>query len=138
MHENTDTWPHGIVREMRDPRDPREMQQREYPRTPPTEWKPYAQRKAHYSSQLDRDCMSDLPRQREEEDDDEEAYWSSVRTLYEKTPSCSRPRPVSRAHRPWYLGRPFASEAKPLPASLLSLLQGSQLSPLLLHPKPAS
>nr|XP_019609678.1 PREDICTED: cytosolic 5'-nucleotidase 1B isoform X2 [Rhinolophus sinicus] len=101
MHENTDTWPHGIVREMRDPRDPRdprEMQQREYPRTPPTEWKPYAQRKAHYSSQLDRDCMSDLPRQREEEDDDEEAYWSSVRTLYEKSPSCSRPRPPKPKH----------------------------------------
>ncbi|XP_019509643.1 PREDICTED: cytosolic 5'-nucleotidase 1B isoform X2 [Hipposideros armiger] len=96
MHENTDNWAHGIGR---DPRDPRDTQQREYPRTPPNEWKPYAQRKAHYSSQLDRDCISDLPRQqREEEDDDEEAYWSSVRTLYEKNPNCSRPRPVKPKH----------------------------------------
>lgn len=101
MHESADNWAHGTGRDPRDPRDPRDTQQREYPRTPPSEWKSYAQRKAHYSSQLDRDCITDLPRQqREEEDDDEEAYWSSVKTLYEKNPNCSRPRPVSRAHRP--------------------------------------
>ncbi|XP_027955369.1 cytosolic 5'-nucleotidase 1B isoform X4 [Eumetopias jubatus] len=90
MHENPEAWAHGIVRDIRD-----STQQRGYPRTPPTEWKPYSQRRSTYS-QLDRDCLSELPRQhqqREEEEDDEEAYWASVKTLYEKIPSCSRPRP---------------------------------------------
>ncbi|XP_004416319.1 PREDICTED: cytosolic 5'-nucleotidase 1B isoform X4 [Odobenus rosmarus divergens] len=90
MHENPEAWAHGIVRDIRD-----STQQRDYPRTPPTEWKPYSQRRWTYS-QLDRDCLSELPRQhqqREEEEDDEEAYWASVKTLYEKIPSCSRPRP---------------------------------------------
>ncbi|XP_032286043.1 cytosolic 5'-nucleotidase 1B isoform X1 [Phoca vitulina] len=91
MHENPEAWAHGIVRDIRD-----STQQRDYPRTPPTEWKSYSQRRSTYSSQLDRDCLSELPRQhqqREEEEDDEEAYWASVKTLYEKIPSCSRPRP---------------------------------------------
>lgn len=111
MHENPETWAHGSVRD---------MQQRDYPRTPPTEWKSYAQHKKHYSSQLDRDCVSDLPRQRDEEDDDEEAYWSSMRTLYDKTPSSSRPRPVSGATAlvPW-VPLCTAPQAQPLPASLL-------------------
>uniref|UniRef100_UPI0016599AC7 cytosolic 5'-nucleotidase 1B n=1 Tax=Halichoerus grypus TaxID=9711 RepID=UPI0016599AC7 len=91
MHENPEAWAHGIVRDIRD-----STQQRDYPRTPPTEWKSYSQRRSTYSSQLDRDCLSELPRQhqqQEEEEDDEEAYWASVKTLYEKIPSCSRPRP---------------------------------------------
>ncbi|XP_045740090.1 cytosolic 5'-nucleotidase 1B isoform X1 [Mirounga angustirostris] len=91
MHENPEAWAHGIVRDIRD-----SSQQRDYPRTPPTEWKSYSQRRSTYSSPLDRDCLSELPRQhqqREEEEDDEEAYWASVKTLYEKIPSCSRPRP---------------------------------------------
>ncbi|XP_058988570.1 cytosolic 5'-nucleotidase 1B isoform X1 [Mustela lutreola] len=94
MHENPEAWAHGIVREIRDSRDP--MPQRDYPRTPPTEWKAYTQRRSTYSSQLDQDCLSELPRQhhqREEEEDEDEAYWASVKTLYEKIPSCSRPRP---------------------------------------------
>ncbi|XP_059263530.1 cytosolic 5'-nucleotidase 1B isoform X6 [Mustela nigripes] len=94
MHENPEAWAHGIVREIRDSREP--MPQRDYPRTPPTEWKAYTQRRSTYSSQLDQDCLSELPRQhhqREEEEDEDEAYWASVKTLYEKIPSCSRPRP---------------------------------------------
>ncbi|XP_044117967.1 cytosolic 5'-nucleotidase 1B isoform X2 [Neovison vison] len=94
MHENPEAWAHGIVREIRDSRDA--MPQRDYPRTPPTEWKAYTQRRSTYSSQLDQDCLSELPRQhhqREEEEDEDEAYWASVKTLYEKIPSCSRPRP---------------------------------------------
>ncbi|XP_036118727.1 cytosolic 5'-nucleotidase 1B isoform X3 [Molossus molossus] len=98
MHENHDTWGHSTVRDIRDPRDVRDPQPREYPRTPPPEWKSYTQRRPTYSSQLDRDCLSDLTRQREDENDDEEAYWSSVKTLYEKTPSCSRPRPPKPKH----------------------------------------
>ncbi|XP_037007695.1 cytosolic 5'-nucleotidase 1B isoform X2 [Artibeus jamaicensis] len=95
MQENHEAWVHGTVRDYRDSRD---MQQREYPRTPPSEWKSYGQRKTTYTSQLDRDYMPDLSRQREDENDDEEAYWSSVKTLYEKTPGCSRPRPPKPRH----------------------------------------
>ncbi|XP_022369292.1 cytosolic 5'-nucleotidase 1B isoform X3 [Enhydra lutris kenyoni] len=94
MHENPEAWAQGILREIRDSRD--SMPQRDYPRTPPTEWKAYIQRRSTYSSQLDQDCLSELPRQhhqREEEEDEDEAYWASVKTLYEKIPSCSRPRP---------------------------------------------
>ncbi|XP_054425363.1 cytosolic 5'-nucleotidase 1B isoform X1 [Pteronotus mesoamericanus] len=112
MQDNHEAWAHGIMREFRDSRDTRESrdmrdmresrdvrESREYPRTPPSEWKSYGQRRTTYSSQLDRDCISDLPRQqREEENDDEEAYWSSVRTLYEKNPGCSRPRPPKPKH----------------------------------------
>ncbi|XP_046925487.1 cytosolic 5'-nucleotidase 1B isoform X3 [Lynx rufus] len=93
MQENPEAWAHGIARDS--------MQLREYPpRTPPTEWKSYAQRKTTYSTQLDRDCLSELPRQQqlEEEEEEDEAYWASVRTLYEKTPSCSRPRPPKPKH----------------------------------------
>ncbi|XP_040352064.1 cytosolic 5'-nucleotidase 1B isoform X1 [Herpailurus yagouaroundi] len=93
MQENPEAWAHGIARDS--------MQLREYPpRTPPTEWKSYAQRRTTYSTQLDRDCLSELPRQQqlEEEEEDDEAYWASVRTLYEKTPSCSRPRPPKPKH----------------------------------------
>uniref|UniRef100_A0A9L0IVF2 5'-nucleotidase, cytosolic IB n=1 Tax=Equus asinus TaxID=9793 RepID=A0A9L0IVF2_EQUAS len=94
MHENPEAWAHGIVRDVRDSRDT--QQPREYQRTPPTEWKSYAQRRALYPTQEDRDCVTQL-RKREEEDDDE-AYWSSVKMLYEKTPSCSRPRPPKPKH----------------------------------------
>ncbi|XP_047710072.1 cytosolic 5'-nucleotidase 1B isoform X2 [Prionailurus viverrinus] len=93
MQENPEAWAHGIARDS--------MQLREYPpRTPPTEWKSYVQRKTTYSTQLDRDCLSELPRQQqlEEEEEEDEAYWASVRTLYEKTPSCSRPRPPKPKH----------------------------------------
>ncbi|XP_014933854.1 cytosolic 5'-nucleotidase 1B isoform X2 [Acinonyx jubatus] len=93
MQENPEAWAHGIARDS--------MQLREYPpRTPPTEWKSYAQRRTTYSTQLHRDCLSELPRQQqlEEEEEDDEAYWASVRTLYEKTPSCSRPRPPKPKH----------------------------------------
>nr|XP_055183585.1 cytosolic 5'-nucleotidase 1B isoform X5 [Nyctereutes procyonoides] len=96
MHENPEAWAHGIVRDIRDSRESSQL--RDYPRTPPTEWKSYSQRRSTYSSQLDRDCLSELPQpprqhQREEEEEEEEAYWASVKTLYEKIPSCSRPRP---------------------------------------------
>ncbi|XP_059798146.1 cytosolic 5'-nucleotidase 1B isoform X5 [Balaenoptera ricei] len=95
MAENSDAWSPGLGQEIRESRD---THQREYPRTPPTEWKSYAQRRALYPSQLDQDCMPDLVRQREEEEDEDDAYWASVRTLYEKTPSCSRPRPPKPKH----------------------------------------
>ncbi|XP_061066526.1 cytosolic 5'-nucleotidase 1B isoform X5 [Eubalaena glacialis] len=95
MAENSDAWSPGLGREIRESRD---THQREYPRTPPTEWKSYAQRRALYPSQLDQDWMPDLVRQREEEEDVDDAYWASVRTLYEKTPSCSRPRPPKPKH----------------------------------------
>ncbi|XP_022369296.1 cytosolic 5'-nucleotidase 1B isoform X7 [Enhydra lutris kenyoni] len=78
MHENPEAWAQGILREIRDSRD--SMPQRDYPRTPPTEWKAYIQRRSTYSSQLDQDCLSELPRQhhqREEEEDEDEAYWAS-------------------------------------------------------------
>ncbi|TKC48105.1 hypothetical protein EI555_005261 [Monodon monoceros] len=96
MAENSDAWSPGLgreiqagqyTRELRDSRNSRDTHQREYPRTPPTERKSYAQRRALYPSQLDQDCMPDL-----EEADENDAYWASVRTLYEKAPSCSRPR----------------------------------------------
>uniref|UniRef100_A0A8D2DZ68 5'-nucleotidase, cytosolic IB n=1 Tax=Sciurus vulgaris TaxID=55149 RepID=A0A8D2DZ68_SCIVU len=71
-------------------------QPREYSRTTPTEWKSYSQRRPHYpaSVQMDRDCMSEMQQQKlREEDEVDEAYWASVKLLYEKIPSCSRPRP---------------------------------------------
>ncbi|XP_008576266.1 PREDICTED: cytosolic 5'-nucleotidase 1B-like [Galeopterus variegatus] len=71
-------------------------------RTPPTEWVSYAQRRALFPSmQLDRDCLSEqqqLQRQQREEEEDDEAYWQAVRTLYEKTPSSTRPRPPKPKH----------------------------------------
>ncbi|XP_062933811.1 cytosolic 5'-nucleotidase 1B [Cynocephalus volans] len=93
-------WTHGT---MRDSRDSRDTQLRESPRTPPTEWVSYAQRRALFPSmQLDRDCLSEqqqqLQRQQREEEEDDEAYWQAVRTLYEKTPSSTRPRPPKPKH----------------------------------------
>ena len=141
--ENPDTWSHSTGREMResrekresrDSRDSRDTHQREYSRTPPSEWKSYTQRRMLYPSQMDHDCVSDLARKREEEEDEDEAYWASVRTLYEKTPNCSRPRPVSRARLPW---APGFTPTQPSPeAWLLSVVQGSSRRPLLLLPKP--
>ena len=117
IYEHSDAWSLGIgrearesrdtrrdTRESRDSRDSRDTHQREYPRTPPTEWKSHTQRKMLYPSHLDQDCSSNIARKREEEEDEEEAYWASMRTLYEKTPGCSRPRPVSKASLPWYPG----------------------------------
>lgn len=112
MHESPDTWTPGGTRDgARDMRDGRDsVQHRDYSRTPPAEWKSYNQpppynqapRRSMYSPQVDRDCLSELarqpPQQRDEEDEDEEAYWASVRTLYEKTPSSSRPRPPKPKH----------------------------------------
>uniref|UniRef100_A0A8C3WUI2 5'-nucleotidase, cytosolic IB n=1 Tax=Catagonus wagneri TaxID=51154 RepID=A0A8C3WUI2_9CETA len=106
ISEHSDAWSLGIGRETqesrdtqsRDSRDSRDTHQREYPRTPPAEWKSYVQRKMLYPSQVDQDCMSNTARKREEEEDEDEAYWASVRTLYEKTPSCSRPRPPKPKH----------------------------------------
>nr|XP_005895705.1 PREDICTED: cytosolic 5'-nucleotidase 1B isoform X2 [Bos mutus] len=97
--ENPDTWSHSTGREMRESREKREdTHQREYSRTPPSEWKSYTQRRMLYPSQMDHDCVSELARKREEEEDEDEAYWASVRTLYEKTPNCSRPRPPKPKH----------------------------------------
>ncbi|XP_006835375.1 PREDICTED: cytosolic 5'-nucleotidase 1B [Chrysochloris asiatica] len=93
MQENPEAWAHGIVREIR---EARESQPRDYPRTPPTEWRAYAQRRGSYSiSQQDRDCFSD---QQGQDQDEDEAYWASLRTMYEKTPSSSRPRPPKPKH----------------------------------------
>ncbi|XP_029794112.1 cytosolic 5'-nucleotidase 1B isoform X1 [Suricata suricatta] len=98
MHENQEAWAHGIIRGIRESRD--SAPRREYPRTPPTEWKSYAQRRSNYPIHPDSDCLSELPRQSQQEEEDEvdEAYWASVRTLYEKIPSCSRPRPPKPKH----------------------------------------
>ncbi|KAM6221095.1 cytosolic 5'-nucleotidase 1B [Rhynchocyon petersi] len=101
MNENPEGWAHGVVREIREAREQLQLP-REYPRTPPTEWRPYSQRSRSVSSQQDRDCLSELqphphPHARLEDDDDE-AYWASVRAMYEKTQSCSRPRPPKPKH----------------------------------------
>ncbi|XP_047638543.1 cytosolic 5'-nucleotidase 1B isoform X3 [Phacochoerus africanus] len=97
IYEHADAWSLGIGRETRESRDTH-THQREYPRTPPTEWKSHTQRKMLYPSHLDQDCSSNIARKREEEEDEEEAYWASMRTLYEKTPGCSRPRPPKPKH----------------------------------------
>ncbi|XP_003411946.1 cytosolic 5'-nucleotidase 1B isoform X2 [Loxodonta africana] len=94
MHENPEAWAHGIVQEIR---EARESQQRDYPRLSPTEWKAYSQRKGTYSSaQSDRDCISE--QQHLQDDEEDEAYWASVKMLYEKAPSCSRPQPPKPKH----------------------------------------
>nr|XP_012805394.1 cytosolic 5'-nucleotidase 1B isoform X2 [Jaculus jaculus] len=109
MYENPEAWAQGIVREVRESRDysqdlPSKVQVREYPRTPPTEWKSYAQRRLLYPSVdiQDYDCLSELQRQQllqqKEEEEEDEAYWASVRLQFEKTPSCSRPRPPKPKH----------------------------------------
>ncbi|KAM6180368.1 LOW QUALITY PROTEIN: cytosolic 5'-nucleotidase 1B [Erethizon dorsatum] len=110
MYDNPEAWTHGIVREVRESRD-LHPQPREYPVTPPTEWRSYAQRRGLHagSNQMDRDCLSELQQkspkphaqrreQEEEEMEDEEAYWASVKMLYEKIPSCARPRPPKPKH----------------------------------------
>lgn len=140
MHDNHDNWGHSTIRDrdrdrdpreardardVRDSRDSRDSPQRDYPRTPPLEWKPYSQRRPTYNSQ-DRDYMADVGRQREDDNEDEEAYWSSVRTLYEKSPGCSRPRPVSRARRPWHPGRPSAQPQSLRPSNISPLHAGGK------------
>ncbi|XP_021484524.1 cytosolic 5'-nucleotidase 1B isoform X6 [Meriones unguiculatus] len=88
MYANTDNWAH---RENREPRDyahscdSRELMPkstREYPRTPPTEWKSYAQRRMQYANSMDVDpeCLNEAQqrhKQQLEEDEVDEAYWSS-------------------------------------------------------------
>ncbi|XP_005079118.1 cytosolic 5'-nucleotidase 1B isoform X2 [Mesocricetus auratus] len=114
MHSANDAWTH------RENRDTRDLQMREYahscdsrdlvpktvrdyPRTPPTEWKSYVQRRLQYGTSVDMDqeCLSEVQqrqRQQIEEDEVDEAYWSSVSMLYEKIPSCARPRPPKPKH----------------------------------------
>ncbi|XP_053445694.1 cytosolic 5'-nucleotidase 1B isoform X3 [Nycticebus coucang] len=91
MEPRLDSRSHSVMR------DSREFKGREYPLTPPMEWKAYSQRRMLYPSNfpMDPDCLpeSQQRRQEEDEDDDEEAYWESVKKFYEKIPSCSRPRP---------------------------------------------
>ncbi|XP_031212402.1 cytosolic 5'-nucleotidase 1B isoform X2 [Mastomys coucha] len=114
MYAGNDPW---APRENREPRDlqlrdyahscdSREgiPKTREYPRTPPTEWKSYVQRRLQYGTSVDIDPES-LPdgqqqrqRQQMEEDEVDEAYWTSVSMLYEKIPSCARPRPPKPKH----------------------------------------
>lgn len=110
MYEPNDSRSHTVSRDHRsnDLRDyahscdSRELMSKtqDYPRTPPTEWKSYAQRRPQYATSVDvdRECTSEFQhrqRQLQEEDEVDEAYWSSVKLLYEKIPSCARPRPVS-------------------------------------------
>ncbi|XP_003276013.2 cytosolic 5'-nucleotidase 1B isoform X2 [Nomascus leucogenys] len=92
MQENPEAWAQGIVRENHQTRD---SQPREYSRTSPTEWKSSSQRRGIYpaSTQLDRDSLSEQQQQREDEDNYEAVYWASMRSFYEKNPSCSRPWP---------------------------------------------
>nr|XP_010344052.1 cytosolic 5'-nucleotidase 1B isoform X3 [Saimiri boliviensis boliviensis] len=83
MQENPEAWAQG----MREIRQSRDSQPREYQRAS-------SQRRVLYpaSGQLDRDCLSEQ-QQQDDEDDYDAAYWASVRSFYEKNPSCSRPRP---------------------------------------------
>nr|XP_034370388.1 cytosolic 5'-nucleotidase 1B isoform X7 [Arvicanthis niloticus] len=91
MYSGSDPW---APRETREPRDlqlreyphscdSREgiPKTREYPRTPPTEWKSYVQRRLQYgtSVDIDQECSDGQQRQRQqiEEDEVDEAYWSS-------------------------------------------------------------
>ncbi|XP_051037617.1 cytosolic 5'-nucleotidase 1B isoform X2 [Phodopus roborovskii] len=115
MHSVNDPWIHRENREPRDlqlrdyahscdSRDLIPKTTREYPRTPPTEWKSYVQRRLQYGTSLDMDqeCLSEAQQrhrqQQVEEDEVDEAYWSSVSMLYEKIPSCARPRPPKPKH----------------------------------------
>ncbi|XP_041495370.1 cytosolic 5'-nucleotidase 1B isoform X5 [Microtus oregoni] len=76
----------------------------QYPRTPPTEWKSYVQRRLQYqapSVDVDQECLSEAQQRQQqqmEEDEVDEAYWTSVSMLYEKIPSCARPRPPKPKH----------------------------------------
>ncbi|XP_053445697.1 cytosolic 5'-nucleotidase 1B isoform X6 [Nycticebus coucang] len=75
MEPRLDSRSHSVMR------DSREFKGREYPLTPPMEWKAYSQRRMLYPSNfpMDPDCLpeSQQRRQEEDEDDDEEAYWES-------------------------------------------------------------
>ncbi|VTJ60110.1 Hypothetical predicted protein [Marmota monax] len=109
-YEPPEAWAQSFGRDVRDnrntlardtPSDSRDshVQPREYSRPTPTEWKAYSQLRTHYptSIQMDLDCMSEMQQQKlQEEDEIDEAYWASVKLLYEKIPRSSRPRPVSR------------------------------------------
>lgn len=126
MYGGSDPW------NLRDTRDTKEVQLRDYahscdsrelmpksqyPRTPPTEWKSYVQRRLQYGTSVDMDqeCLSEAQqrqRQQMEEDEVDEAYWTSVSMLYEKIPSCARPRPVR-------MPRPQASLGSPHPVPQL-------------------
>ncbi|XP_075840129.1 cytosolic 5'-nucleotidase 1B isoform X8 [Microtus pennsylvanicus] len=58
------------------------MPKSQYPRTPPTEWKSYVQRRMQYgtSVDVDQECLSEAQqrqRQQMEEDEVDEAYWTS-------------------------------------------------------------
>ncbi|XP_038175941.1 cytosolic 5'-nucleotidase 1B isoform X2 [Arvicola amphibius] len=112
MYGNSEPW------NLRETRDTKEVQLRDYahscdsremipksqyPRTPPTEWKSYVQRRLQYGTSVDMDqeCLSEAQqrqRQQMEEDEVDEAYWTSVSMLYEKIPSCARPRPPKPKH----------------------------------------
>nr|XP_048295661.1 cytosolic 5'-nucleotidase 1B isoform X3 [Myodes glareolus] len=112
MYGGSEPW------NLRDNRDTKEVQLRDYahscdsrelmsksqyPRTPPTEWKSYVQRRLQYGTSVDMDqeCLSEAQqrqRQQMEEDEVDEAYWTSVSMLYEKIPSCARPRPPKPKH----------------------------------------
>uniref|UniRef100_A0A8C6A772 Cytosolic 5'-nucleotidase 1B n=1 Tax=Marmota marmota marmota TaxID=9994 RepID=A0A8C6A772_MARMA len=92
-YEPPEAWAQSFGRDVRDNRN---TLPREYSRLTPTEWKAYSQLRTHYptSIQMDLDCMSEMQQQKlQEEDEIDEAYWASVKLLYEKIPSSSRPRP---------------------------------------------
>ncbi|XP_008950596.3 cytosolic 5'-nucleotidase 1B isoform X4 [Pan paniscus] len=86
MQENPEACAQGIVREIRQTRDSQPL---EYSRTSSS------QRRGIYpaSTQLDRNSLSEQQQQREDEDYYEAACWASMRSFYEKNPSCSRPWP---------------------------------------------
>ncbi|XP_038175942.1 cytosolic 5'-nucleotidase 1B isoform X3 [Arvicola amphibius] len=91
MYGNSEPW------NLRETRDTKEVQLRDYahscdsremipksqyPRTPPTEWKSYVQRRLQYGTSVDMDqeCLSEAQqrqRQQMEEDEVDEAYWTS-------------------------------------------------------------
>ncbi|XP_021034908.1 cytosolic 5'-nucleotidase 1B isoform X6 [Mus caroli] len=93
MYTGSDPWAHRENREPRDLQlrdyahscDSREgmPKTREYPRTPPTEWKPYVQRRLQYGTSVDlepeyiSDGLQQRQRQQTEEDEVDEAYWTS-------------------------------------------------------------
>ncbi|XP_050999381.1 cytosolic 5'-nucleotidase 1B isoform X4 [Acomys russatus] len=105
MYGPTDTWVHRETREARDSQlrdyahscDSRELipkTNREYPRTPPTEWKSYVQRRLQYGNSMDVDaeCMTEAQqrqKQQMEEDEVDEAYWSSPKPKHAITVAVS-------------------------------------------------
>uniref|UniRef100_A0A8C8VVK8 5'-nucleotidase, cytosolic IB n=1 Tax=Peromyscus maniculatus bairdii TaxID=230844 RepID=A0A8C8VVK8_PERMB len=115
MYGGSEPWALRDTRESRDLQlrdyahscDSRELipkTAREYTRPSPTEWKPYVQRRLQYGTSVDMDqeCLSEIQQQQQqqqiEEDEIDEAYWASVSMLYEKIPSCARPRPPKPKH----------------------------------------